>query len=42
MVLACVLFKDWVFPAGMATEDEIRAAINDFVMDGINANSARR
>jgi hypothetical protein len=40
-VLACVLFKDWVFPAGMATEDEIRAAINDFVMDGINANSAR-
>jgi AcrR family transcriptional regulator len=39
-VLACVLFKDWVFPAGMATEDEIRAAINDFVMDGINANSA--
>jgi AcrR family transcriptional regulator len=38
-VLACILFKQWLFPAGMASENEIRAAINDFVLDGINANS---
>jgi AcrR family transcriptional regulator len=39
-VLACILFKEWIFPAGMASEHTIRAAINDFVLDGINANSA--
>jgi AcrR family transcriptional regulator len=38
-VLACVMFKDWIFPRGLAGEDEISAAIQDFVMDGINANS---
>jgi hypothetical protein len=38
-VLACVMFKDWIFPRGLAGPDEISAAIRDFVMDGINANS---
>lgn len=38
-VLACILFKEWIFPAGVASEHKIRAAINDFVLDGINANS---
>ena len=38
-MLACVMFKDWIFPRGLATADEISAAIRDFVMDGINANS---
>lgn len=37
-VLACILFKDWLFPAGLATEDSISAAIIDFVIDGISAN----
>ena len=37
-VLACVMFKDWIFPPGMASEEEIRAAINDFVREGIGAN----
>lgn len=37
-VLGCVMFKDWIFPPGLATEEDIRAAINDFVIDGINAN----
>jgi AcrR family transcriptional regulator len=37
-VLACILFKEWLFPAGMAGQNKIRAAINDFVLDGINAN----
>jgi AcrR family transcriptional regulator len=34
-VLSCILFKDWLFPAGMASEDEISDAIIDFVIDGI-------
>lgn len=37
-VLACVLFKDWIFPPGFASEEELTAAINDFVMDGIAAS----
>lgn len=39
-VLACVAFKDWVFPPGLANEEDIAAAITEFVMDGINANGA--
>ena len=39
-LLACVIFKDWLFPAGLASEAEISAAIGDFVMDGINANAS--
>ena len=38
-VLACILFKEWIFPPGMASPEEISAAIKDFVMDGINANA---
>jgi AcrR family transcriptional regulator len=37
-VLACVLFKDWLFPRGIASDEEISAAIREFVMDGVNAN----
>jgi len=35
-VLACVVFKDWLFPEGLATDGEITAAITDFVNDGTN------
>jgi len=37
-VLACIMFKDWIFPPGMASDEQIRAAINDFVMQGLAAN----
>ncbi|HMK87636.1 MAG TPA: TetR/AcrR family transcriptional regulator [Steroidobacteraceae bacterium] len=37
-VLACVMFQDWIFPAGLASDKAIRAAINDFVLEGIGAN----
>ena len=37
-VLACVMFKDWIFPKGLASNADISAAIIDFVIDGINAN----
>ena len=40
-VLACILFKEWIFPSGLASDEEISAAIKDFVMDGINANADR-
>jgi AcrR family transcriptional regulator len=37
-VLSCILFKDWMFPAGLASEDEISDAIIDFVLDGITVD----
>jgi Bacterial regulatory proteins, tetR family len=40
-VLACIMFKDWIFPKGMASDAEIEAAINDFVLEGIGANSTK-
>lgn len=38
-VMASVMFKDWLFPEGLAGPEQIRDAIIDFVIDGINANS---
>jgi AcrR family transcriptional regulator len=40
-VLGSVLFKEWIFSAGLATDKEIEAAINQFVLEGIGANSRR-
>lgn len=37
-VLASVMFKDWIFPAGLASDEDITAAVNDFIRDGIRAN----
>lgn len=37
-VLGCVLFKDWIFPKGLASEKDISSAIIDFVIDGISVN----
>jgi AcrR family transcriptional regulator len=37
-VLASLMFKDWLFPAGMNKDEDIREAIVDFVIDGIMAN----
>jgi AcrR family transcriptional regulator len=38
-VLGCLMLKEWIFPPGLATQEEIRKAINDFVTEGIAANS---
>lgn len=38
-ILACIIFKDLLFPKGLASKGEISAAIGDFVMDGLNANA---
>jgi AcrR family transcriptional regulator len=37
-VLACTMFKDWIFPPGLATDAEIHEAVKDFVREGIGAN----
>ena len=37
-VLASIMFKDWIFPPGMARDEELEAAINDFILAGIRAN----
>ena len=37
-VLSCILFKDWMFPAEIASEQEISDAIIDFVLDGITVD----
>lgn len=37
-VLANVMFKDWLFPSGMASDAAIRDAIAEFTIDGIRAN----
>ena len=38
-VLASVMFKDWLFPEGLASGEQIGDAVIDFVLDGINANA---
>ncbi|WP_404480739.1 TetR/AcrR family transcriptional regulator [Novosphingobium sp. BL-52-GroH] len=37
-VLANLMFRDWLFPPGLAGEEEIREAIAAFVIEGIEAN----
>jgi AcrR family transcriptional regulator len=38
-VLGCVIFRDWVCPAGTASDAQINDAIIDFIIEGINVNS---
>jgi AcrR family transcriptional regulator len=40
-VLGCVMFKDWIFPRGIASDGEIRTAINTMILEGIGAGSRR-
>jgi AcrR family transcriptional regulator len=37
-VLGCVLFKDWIFPAELADDQQIGDAINGFIREGLAAN----
>jgi AcrR family transcriptional regulator len=39
-VLACVIFRDWLFPKGLASERGISAAISDFILEGPHANAS--
>lgn len=38
-ILSCVLFKDWLFPKGLASEAVLSAAISSFVAEGLNADA---
>ena len=35
-LLAGVIFKDWLFPEGLASRERIGEALSKFVMDGID------
>lgn len=41
-VLANVMFRDWLFPPGLASEHDIHEAIIDFVIDGLGAAQEER
>lgn len=40
-VLSCVLFKGWLFPAGVGDEQTMNAAVINFVLGGVSANIAQ-
>lgn len=42
LLLACVLFHDWLFPKGLATDRKIRTAVIDFVFKGADMNQFGR
>lgn len=39
-VLASVMFREWIFPPGLATDEQIDAATIDFMLEGIGANAS--
>lgn len=41
LLLACVLFRDWLFPKSLATDKKIRAAVIDFVYKGADMDQYR-
>jgi AcrR family transcriptional regulator len=38
-ILGSVIFDDWLFPVGVASEREIHEGICDFIMEGLNTNA---
>lgn len=38
-LLSCVLFRDWLFPRGVADDQTLNAAAVNFVLGGVAANS---
>jgi len=40
-LLACVLFRDWLFPKGIASDAKIRSAVMDFIMKGADIAPGR-
>ncbi|HZO52401.1 MAG TPA: TetR/AcrR family transcriptional regulator [Bryobacteraceae bacterium] len=40
-VLGSIMFGDWLFPPGLASDEEIADAINEFVLAGSAVNSAK-
>jgi AcrR family transcriptional regulator len=40
-VLGCVMFKDWIFPPGLANDEDITAAVSNFVLSGAITKSGK-
>jgi AcrR family transcriptional regulator len=40
-VLGCVMFKDWIFPPGLANDEDITAAVSNFVLSGAITKSSK-
>jgi AcrR family transcriptional regulator len=40
-VLASVIFKPWMFPQGLASDEQIRSAVSHFVLNGVSDPSRR-
>jgi AcrR family transcriptional regulator len=40
-ILGCVLFDEWLFPDGIAPDDEIHDGVCNFIMEGLNVNPGR-
>lgn len=41
-ILGCVLFREWLFPPGVASEEEIMHGISQFVFSGLDASHPER
>ena len=41
-IFSCVIFREWIFPSGVAGKDEVLSSLPDFIIDGLNANSKAR
>lgn len=39
-ILGCILFDDWIFPEGIAEDEEVHEALCDFIMEGLGVNPA--
>lgn len=37
-ILGCILFSDWLFPEGVADDEEVHEALCDFIMEGLSVN----
>lgn len=40
-VLGSVMFKDWIIPPGLASDDDLTQGVNLFVMEGLGANPGK-
>ena len=41
-IFSCIVFRDWLFPSGMISDEKINAALTDFVLGGVDAMMKRK
>lgn len=37
-ILACIIFKDWLFPSDLCDDEILTKAVTDYVLEGLSAN----